>query len=108
MVFGDDGQLYLTLGDGASFTGADYGQRGGTVPDATTDHAHQPVRRPPDRHLASGVTPVVDVVSAEGGALRSQDLRTTGDPQSLIGTLLRIDPATGAASPDNPLAAAAR
>jgi hypothetical protein len=35
MAFGPDGQLYLAGGDGASFTVADYGQRGGTVPDPT-------------------------------------------------------------------------
>ena len=37
--------------------------------------------------------------SAEGGSLRSQDLRTGGDPVSLDGTILRVDPATGAALP---------
>ena len=31
----------------------------------------------------------------EGGALRSQDIRTTGDPLGLDGTVLRIDPDTG-------------
>ena len=43
--------------------------------------------------------------TAEGGALRSQDLRTkTGtDPVTLDGTLIRIDPETGAGLPDNPL-----
>ena len=50
MVFGDDGQLYLADGDGASYTVADYGQRGGTVPNADEpDHADQPVRRPASR-----------------------------------------------------------
>ena len=33
----------------------------------------------------------------------SQDLRTTGDRAGLNGTIIRIDPATGAALPDNPL-----
>jgi hypothetical protein len=42
--------------------------------------------------------------TAEGGALRSQDLRTSGDPVSLDGTVIRVDPDTGAALPDNPLA----
>jgi hypothetical protein len=41
---------------------------------------------------------------AEGGALRSQDLRTSGDPTGLDGTILRVDPATGAALADNPMA----
>jgi PKD repeat protein len=45
--------------------------------------------------------------TAEGGALRSQDLRTSGDPVSLDGTLIRIDPATGAGVAGNPLAGSA-
>jgi len=43
--------------------------------------------------------------TAEGGALRSQDLRTPADQTSLDGAILRLDPATGAALPDNPLSA---
>ena len=42
--------------------------------------------------------------TAEGGSLRSQDLRTSGDPVTLDGTVLRVDPATGDALPGNPLA----
>ena len=42
--------------------------------------------------------------TAEGGALRSQDVRTTGDPAGLDGAILRVDPATGAGLPDNPMA----
>ncbi|MGH2635414.1 MAG: PQQ-dependent sugar dehydrogenase, partial [Actinomycetota bacterium] len=38
----------------------------------------------------------------EGGALRSQDLRTTSDPTGLDGSIIRIDPSTGAPLPDNP------
>ena len=41
--------------------------------------------------------------TAEGGALRSQDLETAGDPVTLDGAILRLDPLTGAALPDNPL-----
>jgi PKD repeat protein len=41
--------------------------------------------------------------TAEGGALRSQDVRTTTDPAGLDGALLRLDPNTGAAAPGNPL-----
>jgi hypothetical protein len=43
--------------------------------------------------------------TAQGGALRSQDLRTTGDPTSLDGAILRVNPDTGAASAGNPNAA---
>ena len=39
---------------------------------------------------------------AQGGALRSQDIRTSGDPVSLDGSVIRIHPDTGAALPDNP------
>ena len=42
--------------------------------------------------------------TAEGGALRSQDVRTTSDPVGLDGAILRVDPATGAGLPDNPMA----
>ena len=40
--------------------------------------------------------------TAEGGALRSQDVRTTGDPTGLDGTILRVDPDTGAAHARQP------
>jgi glucose/arabinose dehydrogenase len=105
MVFGDDGQLYLAGGDGASFNVADYGQRGGTVPDpANPITPINPCDDPVTVTSPPGTTPVVDVPSAEGGALRSQDLRTPGDPVTLDGSLIRINPATGAASAGNPLA----
>jgi len=42
------------------------------------------------------------VPSAEGGALRSQDLLTSGDPVAWGGSVLRVDPATGSAWPQNP------
>jgi glucose/arabinose dehydrogenase len=85
--FGRDGALYASGGDGASFTFVDHGQAG------------SPVNPCGDPMGGAGTG------DDEGGALRSQDLRTTGDPVSLDGTIIRIDPATGAAVPDNPLAA---
>jgi PKD repeat protein len=39
-----------------------------------------------------------------GGSLRSQSLRRPSGPVTLDGTIIRVDPATGAALPDNPLA----
>jgi len=72
--FGPGGALYVSAGDGASFGYVDYGQ--------TNDPCGDPTN--------------------EGGALRAQDMRTTGDPQTLDGTLIRVDPATGAALPGNP------
>ena len=91
--FGRDGALYVSGGDGASFTFTDYGQDGSPV---------NPCGDPPG---APGT--VLTPPTAEGGALRSQDLQTTGDPVSLDGSIIRVDPATGAGLPDNPLAASA-
>jgi glucose/arabinose dehydrogenase len=89
--FGRDGALYATGGDGASFNFVDYGQDGSPL---------NPCGDPPS---APGTA--LSPPSAEGGALRSQDLRTTGDPVSLDGSIIRVDPATGAGLPNNPLAA---
>ena len=90
LVFGRDGALYVSAGDGASFNFADYGQDGSPV---------NPCGDPP-----GGVGALLTPPTAEGGALRSQDLRTTSDAAGLDGTVLRVDPATGAGLPDNPFA----
>lgn len=87
LEFGADGALYVSGGDGASFTFIDYGQDGNPV---------NPCGDP------GGTAPTPP--TAEGGALRSQDLRTSGDPASLNGAILRVNPATGDALPNNPLA----
>ncbi|HEX2506226.1 MAG TPA: PQQ-dependent sugar dehydrogenase, partial [Gaiellaceae bacterium] len=88
--FGADGALYVSAGDGASFNFTDYGQDGSPV---------NPCGDPPGPP-GTALTPP----TAEGGALRSQDLRTTADPVSLDGSILRVDPDTGAGLPTNPLA----
>jgi glucose/arabinose dehydrogenase/PKD repeat protein len=90
LAFGADGALYASGGDGASFNFVDYGQDGNPL---------NPCGDPPGT-----VGSVLSPPTAEGGALRSQDLRTSGDPVSLDGAILRVDPATGAGLPDNPLA----
>jgi glucose/arabinose dehydrogenase len=90
LAFGADGALYASGGDGASFNFVDYGQDGAPV---------NPCGDPP-----GGVGGTMSPPSAEGGALRSQDVRTTGDPVDLNGAILRIDPATGAGLPDTPMA----
>ena len=46
--------------------------------------------------------------TAEGGALRSQDLRTPATRPALDGSIIRVDPATGAGLPTNPLAGSCR
>jgi glucose/arabinose dehydrogenase len=87
--FGADGALYVSGGDGASFNVTDYGQTGNPI---------NPCGDPPGGTMQPP--------TAEGGALRSQDVRTASDPTGLNGTILRLDPATGAALPDNPMASA--
>ena len=64
--FGRDGALYASAGDGASFNFVDWGQDGAPL---------NPCGDPP-----GGVGATLTPPTAEGGALRSQDLRTAGDP----------------------------
>ena len=73
--FGADGALYVGHGDGGSADYTDYGQQANSCGDPLN----------------------------EGGALHSQDLQTPGDPVTLAGSIIRINPDTGAALPDNPL-----
>jgi len=85
--FGPDGELYATTGDGASSSYADYGQDGNACGDPPT---------------APGTAP--SAATSQAGALRAQDARTTADPTGLNGTLMRIDPDTGAGTAGNPFA----
>ena len=90
LAFGTDGALYFGGGDGASFNFADYGQDG---------NPRNPCGDPPGAPGAALTPP-----TAEGGALRAQDIRTSGDPAGLNGSISRVNPDTGAALPDNPAA----
>ena len=91
LAFGADGALYASAGEGASFNSIDYGQKGNPL---------NPLGDPP-----VGVGGVQTPPTAEGGALRSQSLRRVSGPAVLNGTIIRVDPATGEAMPDNPLIA---
>jgi glucose/arabinose dehydrogenase len=104
LAFGQDGALYASSGDGASFNFADWGQAGGTVINPSTGQPYTPANPcddPPNYLGVANTSP-----SGRGGALRSQSLRRpAGEPILLDGTILRLDPATGNGLPDNPLAA---
>jgi glucose/arabinose dehydrogenase len=82
LAFGADGNLYVSGGDGASYDAVDYGQLGNPA---------NPCQDP----------------AGEGGALRSQDVRSAGDPTGLNGSVLRLNPQTGEAAAGNPAAASA-
>ncbi|RKR87631.1 glucose/arabinose dehydrogenase [Micromonospora pisi] len=89
VAFGPDGALYVAGGEGASGNQVDYGQLGTPT---------NPCGDPPSP-VGGAMTPP----TARGGALRSQSPRS-GGPARLSGTVIRINPATGAALPDNPQA----
>jgi glucose/arabinose dehydrogenase/PKD repeat protein len=95
LAFGSDGALYVSGGEGAHPGFSDFGQGGGSSGSPTPKN---PCGDPPD-----GVGATLAPPTAEGGRLRSQDLRTSTDPLSLDGTILRVGPATGQALPNNPL-----
>jgi glucose/arabinose dehydrogenase len=76
--FGQDGQLYASAGDGAGFDTVDFGQ----LP-------------------SPGQAPCPDAAGF-GGALRAQAASSVTGPTPLNGAILRVDPATGAPSAQNP------
>ena len=98
LEFGPDGSLYVSGGEGASFYNIDYGQYGGTRGDPRAPK--NPCGDPPVP-VGGAQTPP----TAEGGALRALSLHRVAGPALLSGAVLRVNPATGAGLPDNPLAA---
>src|SRR3954454_20297983 len=91
--FGADGYLYASSGDGASFNSEDFGQLGHTY----AADPYNPCGDPP-----GGVGTQLASPTAEGGALRAQSAtRPAGQAVSLDGSIIRVDPNTGAAAPGN-------
>ncbi len=92
---GPDGALYASGGDGSSFTFADYGQLHDSGPTPANACGDPPVP------VGADQSPPI----AEGGALRSQSFRRpAGEAVSLDGSVIRVNPDTGDAMPDNPAA----
>ncbi|HUD70719.1 MAG TPA: PQQ-dependent sugar dehydrogenase [Dongiaceae bacterium] len=101
LVFGPEGALYVSAGDGASFNTEDWGQFGGTRGPSPQTYPFTPANPCGDPNSVRGVA--TSKPAAQGGSLRSQDPRTPVDPAGWNGAVLRIDPDTGAAWPGNPL-----
>jgi glucose/arabinose dehydrogenase len=92
LQFGPEGALYVSGGDGAAYESIpDYGQLG-TPPNPCGD---PPTPKGTSPEISLGVANP----EAQGGALRAQNLKV------LNGAILRLNPDTGEALPDNPLAA---
>ena len=80
--FDKDGKLIASSSDGSTSLFWDWGQSGSPK---------NPCGDPPGSAGSALTRP-----TSEGGRLRAQDIRTTGDPTGLSGAVIRIDPATGA------------
>ncbi|MFL5804453.1 MAG: PKD domain-containing protein, partial [Roseiflexaceae bacterium] len=106
LAFGADGALYASAGEGANTSSGDYGHLGitGVISPGTPfekDYTPYPINPCGDPPVAIGERQTRP--TARGGALRSQSLRRpAGEPRLLSGTIIRVDPNTGAGMPDNP------
>ena len=98
LAFGSDGDLYVSGGEGANYSDPiDYGNWGGSLPNTPTPV--NPCGDPPGGKGVALTSP-----TAEGGSLRAQSpRRPAGQPVLLSGALLRVNPATGAGVPGNPM-----
>ena len=91
LAFGPDGALYVSGGEGASFSFVDYGQ------------ARQLPRTP------AGIRPAASARRSahpppKAGPCAARTFGPPADPTTLDGAILRLDPATGAGMAGNPLA----
>ena len=85
--FGPDGMLYVSAGDGASFTFADYGQEGSPV---------NPCGDPPGGDAHAPRAP------RAARCVRRASAAPATQAATLNGAILRVDPDTGDAAPGNP------
>jgi glucose/arabinose dehydrogenase len=95
LAFGPGRALYVSAGEGSNWAGVDYGQYGGS--------AGSPTPRNPCGDPPPGTGATLTPPTAQGGALRAQDLMSELDPVSYDGTVIRVSPDTGRALPSNPL-----
>jgi hypothetical protein len=89
--FGPEGDLYVSGGEGAMYSEADYGQFGNPCDDPVEYESPGVVRR----------------LTALGGSLRSQSVMRNHEPPDnfptlLSGSILRVNPDTGEGVPGNP------
>ncbi len=98
--FGPDGFLYASSGDGSTHSVP------GTTTD-TTDYGQFGSPKNPCGDPPGGVSATLTPPTSEGGSLRAQDVRTNRDPAGLAGTIIRINPTTGAAALGNPFSSSA-
>lgn len=111
LQFGPEGALYVSAGTGALWNTADYGELGGTLPNAQKPVTPQnpcgdPIESSPGAGhigLNENAPSAEHPTEAEGGQLRGQSFRRPeSQPATLDGTIARVDPGTGAPLPDNP------
>ncbi|MBS1679514.1 MAG: PQQ-dependent sugar dehydrogenase [Actinobacteria bacterium] len=92
--FGPEGDLYVSGGEGAMYSEADYGQFGNPCEDPVQYEEYEPGKFQVER------------LTALGGSLRSQsvlrDHLLPDHPTLLSGAILRINPDTGEGVPGNP------
>ncbi|MBS1886752.1 MAG: PQQ-dependent sugar dehydrogenase [Actinobacteria bacterium] len=92
--FGPEGDLYVSGGEGAMYSEADYGQFGNVCEDPVKYEEYEPGKFQVER------------LTALGGSLRSQSVMRNhslpNHPTLLSGAILRINPDTGEGVPGNP------